>query len=93
MKRQVNSAEAEDELEELIAELELCGIYGRQVKALAELQEYRKIKPNNFMIPERIKNIDLRSPLEVEDMWIARIRFMFREAGLNLHEPTVQKQK
>ncbi|MEX1841147.1 hypothetical protein KMW40_12050 [Enterobacter cloacae] len=31
-----------EELEELLSELEACGIYDRQVRALAELQEYRK---------------------------------------------------
>ena len=33
---------SDEQLEELITELELCGIYGRQVRALAELQEFRK---------------------------------------------------
>jgi hypothetical protein len=33
---------SDEQLEELITELELCGIYGRQVRALAELQKFRK---------------------------------------------------
>ncbi|MDK9364195.1 hypothetical protein [Lelliottia wanjuensis] len=41
---------------------------------------------DNFMMPPRIENIELRSPLEVEDMWRARVRHMFRAAGLKLHE-------
>lgn len=32
----------DEELEDLLTELELCGIYGRQIRALAELQERRK---------------------------------------------------
>lgn len=32
----------DQELEDLLTELEACGIYGRQIRALAELQEYRK---------------------------------------------------
>ncbi|MDK9585441.1 hypothetical protein [Lelliottia wanjuensis] len=41
---------------------------------------------DNFMMPPRIENIELRSPLEVEDMWRARVRHMFRASGLKLHE-------
>ncbi|HDR2353306.1 TPA: hypothetical protein QCH65_000450 [Enterobacter roggenkampii] len=33
----------DEELEDLLAELEACGIYGRQVRALAELQACRKV--------------------------------------------------
>lgn len=35
---------SDERLEELITELELCGIYGRQVRALAELQGFRKAR-------------------------------------------------
>ena len=38
----LEQALSDEQLEELITELELCGIYGRQVRALAELQEFRK---------------------------------------------------
>jgi len=40
---------SDEQLEELITELELCGIYGRQVRALAELQEFRKASKKPFM--------------------------------------------
>lgn len=33
-------------------------------------------------LPKRITNIDLRTPLEVEDMWIARIKEMLATAGI-----------
>lgn len=33
---------SDEQVKELITELELCGIYGRQVRALAELQKFRK---------------------------------------------------
>ena len=39
----------DEELENLLSELELCGIYGRQVRALAELQERRAADKNYFM--------------------------------------------
>lgn len=41
----INERLTDEGLEELISELECCGIYGRQVRALTELQEYRKAQP------------------------------------------------
>ncbi|QLZ60526.1 hypothetical protein HV079_15825 [Citrobacter freundii] len=38
-----------EELESLLSELEACGIYGRQVRALAELQERREADKSFFM--------------------------------------------
>ncbi|MDY3570255.1 hypothetical protein [Enterobacter hormaechei] len=51
-----------------------------------ELQEYRKAH-TDLMMPSRISNIELRTPLEVEDMYRAMLRHMFARAGLRLHEP------
>lgn len=55
------------------------------VSALAELQEHRRAH-TNFTMPSRISNIELRSPLEVEDTYRAMLRTMFTHAGLRLHE-------
>lgn len=35
-------------------------------------------------LPTRIENIGLRSPLEVEDMWIARVKGMLTAAGVKV---------
>lgn len=40
----------------------------------------------DFMMPPRISNIELRSPLEVEDICRAALRNMFARAGLRLHD-------
>jgi hypothetical protein len=55
---------------------------GKEVLELRELNE----RHTNFTMPTRINDINLRSPLEVEDMYRARLRFMARHAGLHLHE-------
>ena len=39
----------DQELEDLLTELEACGIYGRQVRGLAELQQRRAADKNYFM--------------------------------------------
>lgn len=35
-------------------------------------------------LPTRIENIGLRSPLEVEDMWIAKVKGMLTAAGIKV---------
>ncbi|MEB2417065.1 hypothetical protein [Citrobacter sp. R-1.5.2] len=47
-----------------------------------ELQERRRAQ-DGFMMPDRIKNVDLRSPLEVEDMYRDRMRAICRAGGAN----------
>lgn len=37
-------------------------------------------------IPDRIANINLRSPLEVEDMWRNRMALSIRDAGIKVKE-------
>lgn len=37
-------------------------------------------------LPDRIANIDLRSPLEVEDMWRDRMNSAIRAAGIKVKE-------
>lgn len=37
-------------------------------------------------LPKRIENIDLRSPLEVEDMWIYRFKNSLAAAGIQVIE-------
>lgn len=37
-------------------------------------------------IPSRINNVDLRTPLEVEDMWRERMKTTLRAAGIKVKE-------
>lgn len=37
-------------------------------------------------LPTRIENIGLRSPLEVEDMWIAKVKGMLTAAGIKVED-------
>lgn len=60
------------EREKDIAELEAA----RQ--RIAEM-EYHTV---TVKLPTRIENIGLRSPLEVEDMWIAKVKGMLTAAGI-----------
>lgn len=37
-------------------------------------------------LPSRINNVDLRAPLEVEDMWRERMKTTLRAAGIKVKE-------
>jgi hypothetical protein len=38
------------------------------------------------LMPPRIEDIRLRSPLEVEDMWMHRVKWLCAELGVKVHE-------
>ena len=72
---------------ELLSQSQLVALSLRLAEiTLASLEAEPEIRPDNFMMPTRIENIELRSPLEVEDMYRARLRHICRAAGLRLHE-------
>ena len=43
-----------------------------------------ELESRTVKLPTRIENIGLRSPLEVEDMWIARVKGMLTDAGIKV---------
>lgn len=56
------------------AEMEIAALRQR----IAELES----RTVTVKLPTRIENIGLRSPLEVEDMWIAKVKGMLTGAGI-----------
>lgn len=51
----------------------------------AELQaRIAELESRTVKLPTRIENIGLRSPREVEDMWIARVKGTLTAAGIKV---------
>jgi hypothetical protein len=84
---------SDEQLEELITELELCGIYGRQVRALAELQEYRKAMPaheaTDFQVSDAIAHMENEADMVLVPRGLlgaaaGAIRHPRHEAGVTL---------
>ena len=42
-------------------------------------------KLTDCIMPPRIEAIHLRSPLEVEDMWMHRVKWLCAQLGVNVH--------
>lgn len=60
-----NNNLTDEQLEELLSELETCGIYGRQVRALYELQQYRKGAEQRIRYFMKMKWISISIPKSV----------------------------
>lgn len=90
---ELNDRLTDDELNRLIWGLKAHGNMNRTLAGLVELRERRE-SHTDFLMPSRISDIELRSPLEVEDMYRAILRHMFARAAIALHpkpetEPTL----
>lgn len=63
---------------------ELTSVVEQRNGECVRLHSERESRTVTVKLPTRIENIGLRSPLEVEDMWIAKVKGMLTAAGIKV---------